>query len=160
MADSGLCKECLLKRLVYLAPVPLNSPSQRPHHFVQWAHERLGIPQAQEGEAVLGDVALQPPPTGTAAATALLPATATLAPPVAMQPQLARNAAPATAGWLDQVRELVQRAQSLEEIRDGLELLLPDMSLDQYATAMAEALRAAELAGRYEVLQEAGGLHG
>lgn len=34
----GLC----LKRLVYLAPVPLSSPSQRPHHFVQWAHERLG----------------------------------------------------------------------------------------------------------------------
>jgi hypothetical protein len=31
-----------LKRLVYLAPVPLNSPSQRPHHFVHWAHERLG----------------------------------------------------------------------------------------------------------------------
>lgn len=31
-----------MKRLVYLAPVPLNSPSQRPHHFVQWAHERLG----------------------------------------------------------------------------------------------------------------------
>lgn len=29
-------------RLVYLAPVPLNSPSQRPHHFVQWVHERLG----------------------------------------------------------------------------------------------------------------------
>lgn len=31
-----------MKRLVYLAPVPLNSPSQRPHHFVHWAHERLG----------------------------------------------------------------------------------------------------------------------
>ncbi|MDL5036561.1 hypothetical protein QRD40_09375 [Comamonas sp. Y6] len=31
-----------MKRLVYLSPVPLNSPSQRPHHFVEWAHERLG----------------------------------------------------------------------------------------------------------------------
>lgn len=41
-ADGGLCEVCCLKRLVYLAPVPLNSPSQRPHHFVQWAHERLG----------------------------------------------------------------------------------------------------------------------
>ena len=45
------------------------------------------------------------------------------------------------------------------EIRDGLDALLPGMTLDQYAVAMAEALRAAELAGRYEVLQEAGGLH-
>lgn len=30
-----------MKTLVYLAPVPLNSPSQRPHHFVAWAHSRL-----------------------------------------------------------------------------------------------------------------------
>ncbi|MHB1114031.1 MAG: glycosyltransferase family protein [Acidovorax defluvii] len=29
-----------MKRLVYLAPVPLDSPSQRPHHFVEWAHAR------------------------------------------------------------------------------------------------------------------------
>lgn len=35
-------KGCLVKCLVYLAPVPLNSPSQRPHHFVQWAHQRMG----------------------------------------------------------------------------------------------------------------------
>lgn len=31
-----------LKRLIYLSPVPLNSPSQRPHHFVAWAHVRWG----------------------------------------------------------------------------------------------------------------------
>jgi hypothetical protein len=45
----------------------------------------------------------------------------------------------------------------LEEIRDGLAALSPDMTLDQYAAAMAEALAAAQLAGRYEVLQEAAG---
>ncbi len=31
-----------MKRIVYLSPVPLRSPSQRPHHFAQWCHERLG----------------------------------------------------------------------------------------------------------------------
>lgn len=31
-----------MKRIVYLSPVPLNSPSQRPHHFVEWAHARFG----------------------------------------------------------------------------------------------------------------------
>lgn len=31
-----------MKRIVYLSPVPLHSPSQRPHHFAQWCHERLG----------------------------------------------------------------------------------------------------------------------
>ena len=61
-------------------------------------------------------------------------------------------------GWLAQIRALVERAQSLDDIRNGLEQLLPDMTLDQYAAAMAQALAAAQLAGRYEVLQEAGGL--
>ena len=49
--QSWHCTPCLqvvctrvicVKRLIYLAPVPLNSPSQRPHHFVEWAHERWG----------------------------------------------------------------------------------------------------------------------
>ena len=30
-----------VRRLVYLAPVELDSPSQRPHHFVHWAHQTL-----------------------------------------------------------------------------------------------------------------------
>ena len=29
-----------MKRLIYLSPVPLDSPSQRPHHFVEWARAR------------------------------------------------------------------------------------------------------------------------
>ena len=81
-------------------------------------------------------------------------------PPQQMQPQLAANLAPAVSTWIDQVRELVMRAQSLTEIRDGLDALLPDMTLDQYAAAMAVALRTAEMAGRSEVLQEAGALNG
>ena len=52
-------------------------------------------------------------------------------------------------------RALVMGADSLDAIRDGLISLYPDMSLAQYADAMAEALRAAELAGRADVLDEA-----
>lgn len=131
---------------------------------VAWVHERLGIPVAQGNEPVLMPAgATAPAPTGTAAATATPPAlTGTAAPgmlppPQQMQPQLAANLAPAVSTWLDQVRELVMRAQSLAEIRDGLDALLPDMTLDQYAAAMAVALRTAEMAGRYEVMQEAAG---
>ncbi len=127
-----------------------------------WVHEKLGIPVAQGNEPVLmpqGQAAQLPPaarPAGTAAATAQVPGSAAPMPPyVQMAPQLAAGAAPAVTGWIDQVRELVMRAQSLAEIRDGLDALLPGMTLDQYAAAMAEALRAAQLAGRYEVLQEA-----
>ena len=142
---------------------------------VKWAHEKLGIPMPQEGEAVLAaPVAATPAWPGMAAATgrylghagrglaALAGAApaAPVTPPQAMAQQLATQAGPAAGAWVDQIRALVARAQSLDEIRDGLELLLPGMSLDQYAAAMAEALAAAQLAGRYEVLNEAGQLNG
>ena len=135
----------------------------------KWAHEKLGIPMPQDGEPVLQQPA-QPMPFGLAGLRAAWPADAPLAalaaatpgaaatPPQAMAQQLAAGAAPAVTGWLAQIRALVERAQSLDDIRNGLEQLLPDMTLDQYAAAMAEALAAAQLAGRYEVLQEAGGL--
>jgi len=139
---------------------PLVNMGVRPP--IAWVHERLGIPVAQGNEPVL-----MPPgplaPTATAATTAVPPVVTRTAapgdvpPPQQMQPQLAAALAPAVGAWIDQVRELVQRAQSLAEIRDGLDALLPGMTLDQYAAAMTVALRAAEMAGRYEVLQEAAG---
>ncbi|MDZ7862664.1 DUF935 domain-containing protein [Acidovorax sp.] len=139
---------------------------------VAWAHEKLGIPMPQAGEAVLGAPAAPPTPeppagapvppalpVGKAAATAVLPAAGVdLPPPVLMQPQLARNMAPALQAWIEPIRNLVESATSLEAIRDGLDQLLPGMTLDQYAALMAEALRAAELAGRADVLDEAAGV--
>ncbi|MFT4190849.1 MAG: DUF935 domain-containing protein [Comamonas sp.] len=150
---------------------------------VQWAHEKLGIPQAQEGEAVLGAPAPAPvssvpavPPVdaaaqaaaatagrylgslanlGWAAAAGQRPA-AQLTPPELMATRLAADLRAPVGTWVEQIRALVEQADSLAQIRDGLEQLLPGMTLDQYAAAMAEALRAAELAGRHEVLREAG----
>lgn len=131
---------------------------------VKWAHEQLGIPQPQAGEPVLGAPALptlgaafgQQP--GRAAFAAQSPADTP--PPMLQAALLAAGAAPAVDGWLEQVRALVAKAESLQDIRDGLEALLPDMTLDQYAAAMGQALAAAQLAGRYQVLQEAGGIGG
>lgn len=129
---------------------------------VQWVHERLGIPQAEDGQAVLGEGAPAPAPAaapGTAALNAQPGGRApagTVAQPVSlMAPRLARELQPAVDGWIDQVRALVERAASLDEVRDGLQALLPDMTLQQYADAMAQALAAAALAGRYEIVQEA-----
>ncbi|SDM57100.1 Mu-like prophage protein gp29 [Oryzisolibacter propanilivorax] len=125
---------------------------------VWWVHERLGIPTAQGNEPVLMP-AQAPAATSAALTSPPLPLGVGrgegLPPPVQMQPRLADNLAPAVGAWIDQIRELVARAQSLDEIRDGLDALLPGMTLDQYAAAMAVALRAAEMAGRYEVMQEA-----
>ena len=123
---------------------------------------------SQDGEEVLEQPA-QPVPMGLAGLRSVWPAGAPLAalasaapvdaatPPQVMAQQLAAGAAPAVTGWVEQIRALVAQAQSLEDIRNGLERLLPDMTLDQYAAAMAQALAAAQLAGRYEVLQEAAG---
>jgi phage gp29-like protein len=140
---------------------PLVNMGLRP--TLQWTHEKLGIPIAQAGEATLLPAQAAPggPPGALAAMAAQLngtPAARPATPPQLMAPRLAQDLAPAVDGWIDQVRQLVMRASSLEEIRDGLEKLLPGMTLDQYAAAMAEALRAAQLAGRYEVLREAGGM--
>jgi phage gp29-like protein len=59
------------------------------------------------------------------------------------------------AGLIDEliepIRKLVQSASSLEEIRDGLIDLYPDMEAGDFAALMEQALTAAELAGRYEV---------
>lgn len=140
---------------------------------VQWAQEKLGIPQPGAGEPVLqatspaiwrqglaattGRVPFPGHLWGVAAAAGQLPAgQLPPSPQTAMQPQLAANIKAPAAAWVDKIRELVSQATSLEEIRDGIAALDPNMSLDDYAAAMAEALAAAHLAGRYEVLQEAG----
>ena len=140
---------------------------------VQWAQEKLGIPQPEDGEPVLqatspamwrqgmaattGRVPFPGHLWGVAAAAGQLPAgQLPPGPQTAMQPQLAANIKAPAAAWVDKIRELVSQATSLEQIRDGIAALDPNMSLDDYAAAMAEALAAAHLAGRYEVLQEAG----
>ena len=74
-----------------------------------------------------------------------------------MVPQLANQIENATSPWFALIRKLVESASSLEEIRDSLDQLIPGMSLEQYTKAMGDAMTAAKLAGRYEVLQEAGG---
>ncbi len=125
-----------------------------------WANKRLGIPLPQAGEEVLTTaqapgVPVAPPAASTAALTAQPVNAQPRTVAGAMLPQLARQADPAAGGWVTQLRELVMRANSLQDIRDGLEQLLPNMTLDQYASALADALATAELAGRHDVLQEA-----
>ncbi|WP_435609899.1 DUF935 domain-containing protein [Pseudomonas knackmussii] len=120
-----------------------------------WAQQRLAIPEPAEGEEVLAAVAdpMQPQP-----APAVVPgkavATAQVIPPKTAAEQLDDAMRPSTDQWINRIRALVQGAKSLEEVRDGLEQLLPDMTMEQYADAMAQALAAAALQGRLDILQE------
>lgn len=137
----------------------------------KWVHEELGIPEAEDDDdrlvrpqaAVLqapGVAAATARPTGhIAALTAPLPAARQEHDAPAQQAQrLEQDLGPLTDAWIDQIRNLVEQSQSLEQIRDGLLDLMPGMDIEQYAAAMRQALAAAALAGRYEVLRQTGDL--
>jgi phage gp29-like protein len=124
----------------------------------QWAQEKVGIPEPESdadlltapGKAV--EVPADAEPVGQQAA-----ATAQTSAPSPAVARLDDDLQPITGEWIAQIRTLVETAQSLEEIRDRLVELLPDMTIDQYAEAMAQALAAAALQGRYDIVQEAAG---
>lgn len=135
----------------------------------QWAQERLGIPEPEADDDDLLVAAKPPAPPAPPAASpapadAPAPAVAAAAaqvtepqdPPARMVDQLDTAVSPAIEGWLSQIRELAGKVDSLDALREGLLQLAPDMTLEQYADAMAQGLAAAALAGRYEILQEAG----
>lgn len=138
-----------------------------------WAHEELGIPEADNDEDLLvkpaapvvstpdqanpDNVAASGDPPSAAlrariAALRTVPSDADAAAHMAVQ--LGRTL---TAGrdWVEQIRGLVETAATLEEVRDRLLELYPGMNLDEYADAMALAAGVARLAGRSEV-QDAG----
>jgi phage gp29-like protein len=52
---------------------------------------------------------------------------------------------------VDPIRKLVNGAKSLQEIRDGIIGLYPDMDIIEFGNTIQRALVAAELAGRFEV---------
>ncbi|MEB3466891.1 portal protein, partial [Pasteurella multocida] len=63
--------------------------------------------------------------------------------PAQMTDLLGENLQPVVSDWIKQVRELVNNATSLEQVRDELLTLMPEMSLEQYTNALAIALGAA-----------------
>ncbi|WP_420598629.1 DUF935 domain-containing protein [Neptuniibacter sp.] len=123
----------------------------------QWAQEKVAIPEPQEGEDVLSIQTSEPPvETATAKANADLTTIKEPSVPERMQPQTANTIAPAVNTWLEQIRQLANDADDLEDLRDRLLNLYPEMTLDQYAEAMSHALAAAHLAGRVVVKEEPG----
>ncbi|HAT1683666.1 TPA: DUF935 family protein [Klebsiella oxytoca] len=77
--------------------------------------------------------------------------------PALQAQQLNAALMPVMDGWVQQIQDLVNRADSLDALRSGIDALLPELSLDQYADIMAQAMTAAQLAGRYDLMEE---LHG
>ena len=120
-----------------------------------WAHEKLMIPQAEKDEPVLGISQLQPTAEEKSEKTALAALKAQESQDVveAYVDQLQGTANAASTEMIDTIKQLVESAASLEEIREGL--LTLNLPVDKLADAMNEAMAAASLAGRYELLQDA-----
>ena len=55
--------------------------------------------------------------------------------------------------WVEKIRELVMKVDSLEALRDRLIDLYPDLDPAGFAKVMGDALAAAHLAGRYDILE-------
>lgn len=76
--------------------------------------------------------------------------------PVQMAEQARAKSEKATSEWINQVKKLADEAESLEQLQDSLMALYPNLSLGQFADAMATATATAKLAGQAEVLDEQG----
>jgi phage gp29-like protein len=123
-----------------------------------WVRERLGIPAPVEGEDVLKAPAAPPAQGKTqvlaglsvAQASSLLPASTVSDPPDAqsrLADNLARSAAPAMGKILDDVRQLVDEAHSLQALQAVLTQAYGHMDSVDLTRIMELAFAVADLAG-------------
>ncbi|OBW96696.1 DUF935 domain-containing protein [Gallibacterium anatis] len=68
--------------------------------------------------------------------------------------QLEVEGEPYVESWLQQVQDRLSQAESLEDFRNQLDSLIPELTFAEYAKVMAWASTTAELAGRYSVAEE------
>lgn len=130
----------------------------------RWARDALRIPAPEPGEEILAAPATPAPvPASVPVHARSMPVRASVAadpPPDPQDPQdaqtetLAQTADRALAEeTLAAIRDLVDSAESLPALRDALAAAWPNLPADRFAETMAQALAAAHLAGRYEILE-------
>jgi phage gp29-like protein len=114
--------------------------------------DKLNLPSPAEGAKILGKPAA--PTLATAANREQSTKVVHIKDVVDNQVKTLEAAAAAPLGdMVDAIRELLDSVSSLEEFRDRLIEVYPEMNGDQLADAMADGLAAASLAGRYDVLR-------
>lgn len=135
--------ETLVKALAALVPLGL-----RVEQSV--VRDKLSIPDPDDGAEVL-----QHNPASPAIYPAVNRALNREQPPPAQQQaeQLARIAAPVASQAVAKIEELLAEVSTLDEFRDRLFDLYPDLPTGELASVMGEAMTAAALAGRYDLLE-------
>lgn len=121
---------------------------------IAWVHERLKIPLAAEGEAVFGAPPARALPTGTAATSQQIPASAVTHDPTpvsALTDRMAIEAQPGMAALMAHVTNLVANAASLEALRDQLLAAYGDLPANELQAVMAVGFAVADVAGRLDI---------
>lgn len=118
--------------------------------------DKLGLPDPAPDAALLrvpkADAEPAPPAVNRALNAEAVPADPT--PVTAQTAALATQIEPAWNEVLDQIRALVDAAPDLPSLRDALLSAYADLPTAQLSEVMAMAMAAAELAGRYDAVQE------
>lgn len=116
--------------------------------------DKLGIPDPDAGADVLKPAATPVPPAINRALNT--ESTASDATPTgAMTDAAAEQAAAPWSAILDRVHELVASASDMDTLRESLLAAYADLPHDQLGEVLAMGMAAAELAGRYDIEQEA-----
>lgn len=120
------------------------------HIPVSWVREKLRIPAPKEGEPTLDSLPAAAP--AQAALTKQLPtSTNNMDYADHLSVKLAQAAQPILDNTFAPIVALVKNAKSLEEVQIGLENMYPDMNQAAFADLIAEAYKAAYLAGMDDV---------
>lgn len=140
--DLKLFADALPKLAKGGARIPLN-----------WVHEKLRIPMADDGEAVFSaPVTATPPSASNKAALTAKISVATPDTADKMTPALGDAAQPAIDQWINDIEQMLANADSLEQFREQLLARYGDLPTDELVQVMTVALGAIELRGRAEVM--------
>lgn len=138
----------------------------------KWAHEELGIPEADNDEDILtapaaNTVPTPPAPGVPAAPAAPTPAGSARAAAKAQLPgsketdiagaaaaALGAQAAPMLEAWVDRLAVVLEESDSLEAFRARLDREFADLPAEQLSDLIAKAMLVAELGGRATVQDE------
>lgn len=127
----------------------------------RWARERLRIPEPEEDEPVLARQPGMPGPSaalraGTGRRRAAVQVGGERPTSERQRERLAEEADGVTTAMVERIRGIVDSAESLEDLQVRLESAFDGEDAAALGAVLAEALAAAELAGRYDLLQEIG----
>lgn len=125
----------------------------------KWLRDQFNIPEPQKGEEMVGGPQTVQPVAAKMVVAKEAPATdegITFAPGGEAIQTIQQQALAETDldPLMDQVKELLDKSETLEEFRDNLSALFENMDLTELAGVMQRAFVLAELSGRYDQSQE------